>query len=90
MISAWVRRIMLLAALMFVDDTDLLLKALDCQTTEEFMSHIQLLDPLILAFWPALYFWPLPHLTAAIPFAFRPEGLDADRTPDHWIKPQTS
>ena len=41
MISAWSRRTMLLAALMWVDDTDLLLKALDCQTTEEFMSHIQ-------------------------------------------------
>ena len=41
MISAWSRRIMLLAALQYVDDTDLLLKALECQTTEEFMSHIQ-------------------------------------------------
>ena len=41
---------MLLAALLYVDDTDLLLKALDCQTTEEFMSHIQR----ALTFWGQL------------------------------------
>lgn len=39
--SAWSRRIMLLAAVLYVDNTDLLLCALDCQSTEEFMSHIQ-------------------------------------------------
>ena len=41
MISAWSRQILLLAAFQYVDDTDLLLKALECQSTEEFMSHIQ-------------------------------------------------
>ena len=39
--SAWSRRILLLAALQYVDDSDLLLKALQCQSTEEFMAHIQ-------------------------------------------------
>ena len=39
--SAWSRRILLLAALQYVDDSDLLLKALKWQSTEEFMAHIQ-------------------------------------------------
>ena len=39
--SAWSRRVMLLAALSYVDDTDLLLRALENQSTQEFMELIQ-------------------------------------------------